>query len=283
MSNVAVDYLSFSVDLVNRVDELHLSMEVVSSAVRELLGDSIFDGIFLEPSGWEPCKGQRPYAYGQRNARIGVFVWFGGHSNALIQFSGSGCKYLDRNGMLERVMASACDRMTRLDIAIDIETETSPLEFVSAGYSDRIKTYGEQRSPSGDTCYVGSRKSQKFCRVYRYHAPHPRHKLLRIEYETKASQAKIAARSILENGVVYAADSLTEYYNWQHEEKPMNYDMVEKMQGEVSTRSDAKTMHWILSQVAPAIRRLVENGTIDNPEQFFSENFIPNKEYSNDR
>lgn len=274
-SNVSVDYLSFSVDLVNRVDELHTAMEATSDALRELLGIIPFEGIFLKPDGWEGCSGQRPYAFGQCNRKVGVFVWFGGHSNALVQFSGQGCKFLQKNDWLTLVMSNAVERLTRLDIAIDVETDTKPLDFVANGYNDRIKTYGEQRSPTGDTCYIGSRKSQKFCRVYRYSDPHPRSHLLRIEYETKKAQAKIAAKSILANGLSYAADSLTKYYNWKSEEMPMHHELVEKMQSEVTDRSSAKTLSWLLKQCAPAFKKLCENGTIENPIEFLEDHFIP--------
>lgn len=274
-SSVSIDYLSFSVDLVNKIDDSLLAMRVVADSLRELLGHVIFEGIFLEPDGWEPASGQRPYKYGQANHQIGVFVWFGGHSNALIQFSGNGCKFLERYDWLSDVIAAAKDRLTRLDMAIDIETPVTPSEFVKAGYNGRIRSGGYANSPTGETYWIGSRSSQKYCRVYRYNEPHPRHKLLRIEYETKKAQARIAAEVILDRGLAYATESLTKYYRWEHEVMPEPADMVEKMQSEISTRTDAKTLHWILVQCAPAIRRLVENGTISEPREFFEKHFLP--------
>lgn len=275
VANVAIDYMSFSVDLVNRIEDGDLAMHVTADALRELIGGSQFEGIFLAPNGWEKCKGQRPYSHGQSNRKIGVFVWFGGHSNALVQFSGHGCKFLEKSGLLYNVLASVLERLTRLDIAIDIETDTKPTDFVHAGYNNRIKSYGEQRSAHGDTCYVGSRKSQKFCRVYRYSPPHPRSHLLRVEYETKKEQAQIAARSILANGIGYASESLSKYYEWKHEDMPETNALVEKMQAEVTDRSSAKTLYWLQTQVAPAIQRLIFEGTIENPQKFFEEHFIP--------
>lgn len=274
MTNIAVDYLSFSVDLVNKIDNEQLCEVVTHDALRDILPTSTFEGIFLDIEGWERSSGTRPYSFGRQNRKVGVFVWFGGHSNALVQFSGNGCKFLDRNNWLYGVLACVHDRITRLDIAIDIDTGTSPMDFVKAGYNSRIKSYGEQRSASGDTCYIGSRKSSKFCRVYRYKEPHPRHKLLRIEYETKKGQAQIAARSILENGIQHAAHSLTKYYDWKSEEMPKPDDMIEKMQSEVTQRSEAKTLYWILTQVVPAFRKLVESGTIENPVEFLEEHFL---------
>lgn len=276
-SSIAVDYLSFSVDLTNIIHDENIAMMVFASAMREMIGHEDFDKVFVEPDGWENCRGQRPYTHGKCNRNIGVFVWFGGQSNALVQFSGHGCKFLEKSQMLLSVISSAIDRLTRLDIAIDIETDTLPIDFVSAGYNNRIKSYGEQRSASGQTCYVGSRVSQKFCRVYRYSEPHPRARFLRVEYETKKAQAQIAAKSILANGLAYASESLTKYYDWKHADMPETNAMVEKMQAEVTQRSSAKTLYWLLTQVAPAIRRLIEDGTIENPDQFFNENFMPDE------
>jgi len=273
-SSISVDYLSFSVDLVNRIDESMLALRVTGDALRDLIGNSIFEGIFLEPDGWQPASGRRPYRYGQANTQIGVFVWFGGHSNALIQFSGQGCKFLEQNGWLNHVMSAVQPRVTRFDVAIDILTATRPQQFVKAGYNNRIKSYGEQTSTYGDTCYIGSRKSQKFCRVYRYNFPNPRHKMLRVEYETKKEQAQIAVASTLANGLAYASESLTKYYAWEHTDMPEPGEMVEKMQSQVADRTSAKTISWLLKQCAPAFKKLVENGSIENPVEFLEKHFL---------
>lgn len=275
MANISLDYLSFSIPLTNKIDELHVAMQVIPQAFREMFGNVIYEELMLKPDGWNGASGRRPYRFGYQNNLIGVFIHFGGHDNALVQFSGQGCKWLAMNNFDEKVLFCAMDRITRLDIAIDIETETTPSAFIEAGYNNRIKSSSIQKSPTGETCYIGSRTSEKFCRVYRYNEPHPRHKLLRVEYETKRAQARIVAECILNDGLAHTSERLTKYYQWRSEVMPEPSEIVSAIPSEITTRSDAKTVHWLLKQCAPAFRRLVQNGTIENPEEMFREHFLP--------
>lgn len=275
MANVTIDYLSFSVDLVNVVNEPMEGIRLINNACIEMFGRKFYDDVFVRDSGWKPASGRRPYRYGHENKEIGLYVHFGGQSNALIQFSGNGCKFLESSDLMMTVLVGARDRMTRLDIATDIETSVRPEEVVKAGYNARIKTQSITKSPSGETAYVGSRTSAKFCRVYRYEEPHPRAKMLRIEYETKKVQARITAECILANGLEHTADMLSKYYEWSHEVIPEPQDYTTAIPSEVSQRSESKTLHWLLKQCAPAFKKLVVSGAISDPHEFFEKHFMP--------
>lgn len=277
MANVLIDYYSFSLDLINKVDTLTDGMAVVTRTVIETLGMEWYETLFLRESGWTGGVGRRPYRFGWHNAEIGMFVHFGGQSHALIQFSGSGCKFLMEARLLEDTLVATQDRATRLDIAVDIKTDTKPTEFMEAGYNNRIKSTSIVNSPMGETCYLGSRTSQKYCRVYRYSEPHPRSKMLRVEYETKRQQARIAAKSIIGDGLEMTADKFAKYYKWEHPDAPEPSELATAIPSEVTTRSDAKTLTWLLKQAAPAFKRLVENGTISDPAQLFTKHFLPEK------
>lgn len=275
MANVSIDYLSFSLDLVNVVNDPLAGVQLINNVCIEMFGRKFFETVFQRKTGWQPAAGRRPYRYGHENKEIGVYIHFGGQSNALIQFSGNGCKFLASHDLMNTVLIGAQARMTRLDIATDIETSVRPSEVVKAGYNGRIKTESITKSPSGETAYVGSRTSAKFCRVYRYEEPHPRAKMLRIEYETKKGQAKITAECILGNGLEHTADMLSKYYEWGHEVIPKPQDYTTAIPSEVSNRSESKTLRWLLKQCAPAFRKLVVSGAIENPHEFFEKHFLP--------
>lgn len=275
MATSQIDYLSFSVDLVNKVELLHDALLVTKFALKQDLSDKWMTAVIDRDSGWTAAHPMRPYRFGVTNEEIGCHIHFGGHSNALVQFSGAGCKFLAMEGLLMDTIVSMKHRMTRIDMAIDIETTTSPEDFINAGYNNRIKSKSVQTSPSGQTAYIGSRTSAKFCRVYRYEPPHPRAKLLRVEYETKKSQAKIVAECIANDGINHTIDRITKYYDWSHKDMPSVDDIVTAIPSEVQTRSDSKTLTWLLKTCAPAFRRLVQNGSIQNPEQTFKDHFLP--------
>ena len=275
MANVIIDYLSFTLDTVNRLDTLVDCMKVVPEVARETLGDEFYETFFERESGWNVARGNRPYRYGYQNSEIGLFIHFGGQSNFLMQFSGNGCKFLEQNGLTESVLSIMQDRITRLDIAVDIQTYVKPADFINAGYNNRIKSNTVVSTPSGETCYIGSRQSEKYCRVYRYNEPHPRAGLLRVEYETKRGQAKIVAKNIISSGIELTSDRITKYYKWRHSVMPEVSELATAIPSEITTRTDAKTLTWLLKQAAPAFKRLVQNGTIENPESLFAEHFLP--------
>jgi hypothetical protein len=274
-SNVAIDYLSFTVDLVNKIDDANTALEVIASQFISDFGYEFYEAILMRSSGWEIAAGYRPYKFGYQNKEVGIFCHFGGHDNALIQFSGNGCKFLAMAGLLNKVISVAHSRVTRLDIAIDIPTETMPVDFIKEGYNGRIKSDAIINSAQGQTVYLGSRKSEKYCRVYRYFEPHPRAKKLRVEYETKKKYARAVALSIHESGLETTAQSISDYYEWGHEDMPKLSELSEQIQTETSQRSDSKTLLWLMKQCAPAFQRLVTNGTISEPEQFFKDHFLP--------
>lgn len=274
--NSHIDWLGFTVDVRDGFGDTPDDTSIKESfhaRFGELLGDDVAEKV-LDGDDWEPASGRRPYRRGYACKPRGVFVFYGGHPHATVEFSGRGCEWLRSNELLKPVLMGASDRMTRIDVAVDIETATRPKEFVSSGYSARIKTRNDRVSESGETVTLGSWKSDRFCNIYRYNAPHPRSHLLRIEWRLKSDYARNAALYLQAYGAGHLAGMLDQSYKFKSKEWNVKY-VKESLPGKPSNKNSASTLRWVLKQVAPAIKNLIRMGVIENPEEFFEEHFIP--------
>jgi len=201
--------------------------------------------------------GRYPYRHSTEGEGFKVF-WTPGEPEVLVEIEGSGCERLEAAGQMRRVVELALDRLTRVDIATDIVTETDPQTFAAQRTNKRQRSYEIAVSSTGTTVYVGSRRSDRYCRVYRYAEPHPRADRLRIECVYRGHQAPTLARTWLEQGNDETAARAGNQYGWTHPDwMPHSEEKIE------AWRPDRKThnrMHWYKSQCVPAIRALVKAG-----------------------
>jgi len=201
-------------------------------------------------------------------------------THCCVEISGKGCEALIREGLLDLVLASVHERVTRIDIASDIKTDCRPSDFVSETSHKRMTASGYQNSSSGQTCYVGSQKSDRYARVYRYNEPHPRAHLLRIECVFRRDYAKKVAAECLANGVVGVASAAGEAFGWAHpiwksgDSEGVDISIV------AAERNAGKSVYWLVHSVAPAFRRLCESGVITDPEQFITRYFLSSDKYA---
>lgn len=272
--NHAIDWLSFTFSAVGEGNSYHRdSPEFVAACLSDYLPAlEEWCGRQLE---WQRAAGRSPYAYSLKSPFTGVtFFWSPSRMEILCEMSGTGCARMRDAELLPTILEHVKDRITRLDIATDISTETRPGDFVDAGFTSRTKTIGRFTSRTGETVYVGSQKSDKYVRVYRYDDPHPRADLLRVEAVYRRKHATRAAEMVLRLGTAIAAVSLHEGMKWQHEawnpsDEPSPVPALPKQQ-----KTDAGTLHWLVTQVAPAFKRMVEEEHITNPEEWLKENFL---------
>lgn len=226
----------------------------------------------LKQEGWFYTRGRRPYSGGYSHERWGIKVWFGGQKTILVEISGRGCQQLrdvkpdgaQTNG-LEHIIQLTHFNCTRIDFAVDMETKTRPHEFVDAGYNKRIKSTGDLRSGSGETYYVGSRKSKsRYARVYRWESAKYAHRahLLRCEMVAMKKYAKEHARISTYAGVAYAAQCLSNYFQWGHEDMPKLENHNETVSAPTRKTDDASRLAWLKHQVAPAVRDLIRRQVI---------------------
>lgn len=259
---IKLDWISFSVPIdLDGVHDDRWIPHAVSNACLNLHEDL---GQWLKFDGeWIAGKGRAPYSVSFRNEASG-FTIFGNPSvpHALIEISGQGCDTLEDDKTIERVLDAVKDRVTRIDIACDIATDTLPIHFAESRDIGRFKAHSYINSESGSTYYVGARTSDRYCRVYRYNTPHPRHALLRIEYIIKAENAKITARTILEATLESVATSLGESFGWKHPDWRIDSDAVE-LAVYRPERKSGKTVFWLSDTIAPLLIRLHKEGELD--------------------
>lgn len=224
---------------------------------------------------WTRSKGRAPYGIAWQHPTGGITIFY--HvslPHALVEISGKGCDFLTEKSSLEKVMTVVAHRVTRVDIACDMLTSTDPFEFVNAGKPNRFKSYANMSSESGDTCYVGSRSSNRYARVYRYNPPHERSHFLRCEFVIKAADAKMVVKRILETSVRSIAATFGDTFGWSHETWEIDASESAELAVYRPERHEGKTLFWLADTIAPLLARLHNEGII-NVNNWVDENVIP--------
>lgn len=260
----AIDWLSLSVKFdISPEGETEASvLRKATDAFTELLGDHV--DLIDAGLDWQWSSGRTPYRASRAREDFGAMMFLSPSlPHSLLEITGRGCEKLSENERAGAFLLAASDRLTRIDIACDMLTETRPSEFVAQREAGRFKAHSSFVSESGETEYIGSRSSDRYARVYRYNPPHERAHLLRCEFVLKGENAKITARAIMEQGLNSVVVSLGEAYGWRHPDwKPEAVDaaILPVWRPE---RKEGKTLYWLASTVAPLIVRLAREGTID--------------------
>lgn len=195
-------------------------------------------------------------------------------THCCVEISGQGCEELIDKNLLADVLHCCADRVTRIDIASDIETKVSPSEFVKKVDHERMRTSGHVLSDTGETCYVGSQKSDRYARVYRYNEPHPRSHLLRIEHVFRREYAKVVSHEITKYDTDAVARSAGAAFGWSH---PIwSPDSTQEVDLSVVKAEPTMggTIFWLIKSVAPAFKKLVAKGIIVDPEKFLRDYFL---------
>lgn len=273
LENYQVDWFSFTVNIPRLAGESrNETRENLFNAAVALLGvDTAVSLLALHAEDWNDLGSRRPYQYGDRSHSLGVSVWYGGQEHALIEISGKGCQRLARNGELDTVFSGAAKRATRVDIAIDYKTAERPLQFVERGVSARIKSRSHMTSQTGETLYLGSRTSDRSVRVYRYDEPHERSHLLRTEFQFRRKSAKNIAKDIALHGAIAGSFAHLAFAGIYLPDAAIEAISPTKSE---RVRESAKTEAWLIRQAAPAFKRLIEEGVIDDPSGWLERHFL---------
>jgi len=253
--------------------------EAVSNGLTDMFGLELRAEVF--GGSWNKQERSRaPYtdAWVQDGGGITLFA-SPNLTHACVEISGQGCEELLRYNQLNRVVECCKDRMTRIDIACDIECDVSPADFAECVMHERMRTSGHVVSDTGETYYVGSQKSDRYARVYRYNKPHPRAHLLRVEHVFRRSYAKKVGEACSSHDITAIAKSAGEAFGWKHAAWK-----IEEIDGaDISVvKSEATmggTVFWLIKSVAPAFKRLCEQGTITDPEKFLADYFLSSNTY----
>lgn len=225
---------------------------------------------------WQPIVGRHFWeeekAFGFYNAAMGdldipISVrWGSADGHYHIQITGQACAYIRGLGALEKLAEIVGARASRIDLCIDLETDLQVQDFIDNGHNPAFKTSGFIHSATGDTAYVGSRKSQRMCRVYRYHAPHPRSPFLRLEAEYKGAAAKRILHFFQEDTSITEQDLVDialEPFDFKHPilkgQMPLNF-VLPPVSGKLR---DGGSLQWLVKQVLPAMLNMHKSGVCD--------------------
>jgi len=270
-----IDWLSFTLPMVYDTEGGDNYARAIHAGFLYLFTSDVVEDVF----GGEWTVGERsraPYTDTWMDAESGISLYASPHlTHATVEISGQGCERLIASGQMEQILQGSMERLTRIDIATDINTEIAPTQFVEHLAHDRMRSSGVITSDTGQTCYVGSKQSERFARVYRYYHPHPRWHLLRVEHVFRREHAKAVARAIVEHSLSSVEAACGQAFGWNHPEWQPGQEPAADLSVVGAEKNAGKTVSWLVRSVAPAIQRLVADGTIRDPEAFFKTYFLP--------
>lgn len=259
----SIDYLSWTIptDAIGNTRN-HLLGPMTEQVVNEFMGSDI--DALLDDQPFTLLRGRAPYQASWGRADGGVrFYSSSSLSNVLVEVSGVGCKTIQARQVLPRILAMVQTRLSRIDLAVDIETKTAPYVFAAKRDVAKHRTITDWRSDSGDTFYVGSMKSDRYCRVYRFNPPHPRSAMLRVEHVFRRAAAKSFGAALLASDYAAAAAAAGRIYGWSHPDwQTENVTELQLSSGQVR-KTERNTVNWLYGPVTQSIVKNVRNNQLD--------------------
>jgi len=211
---------------------------------------------------WQIVKPRAPYSYAKRSEDASRTLYVHPLANHFtLEITGSHCQKIAAS--IPELLNAFWPYVSRLDIAVDMETTVTPKQFYEACYAPQIKTHSILESATGQTVYTGSRSSERFARIYRYNHPHPRAHLLRAEFQLKGEYAIAAAQAIADGTSVDSlAAGLGQHFGFKH---PCwnDRDIAPTKLKVPSHAQSGNTVFWLTSTVAPLLKRLEREGKLD--------------------
>jgi hypothetical protein len=192
--------------------------------------------------------------------------WNAGNPFALCEISGQAVDVVLLHVSVHELALAGNKRATRLDFAVDFETEVSPEAFTALRNERAFSAYAFYTTETGDTCYVGSRNGERMARVYRYNSPHPRSHLLRAEVEYKGDAAKVACEALTRSALTEVALQCHLPFGWKHPLWQPGKAEISKLPARYYDNEGAGTLKWLEETVVPAIKKADENGLISLTE-----------------
>jgi DNA relaxase NicK len=260
---ISIDYLSFTIPFEQVYDTPNYRLgAVVEERTNEYMGQSI--DALLDDQSFSLGKPRAPYSARWGRADGGVSIFAGAACpHILVEVTGKGCETLRRHEALQGVLSLVQDRSTRIDIACDILCDTSPHIFAQKRDVARFKTTSDMRSDTGDTFYVGSFKSDRFARVYRFAEPHPRAALLRVEHVYRREYAKKLAAEILTSGLAAANAGCGMAFGWSNPLWDTNDITPAEVHKGQKRKSGKDTVRWLYGTVTNSIVKQIKAGQLD--------------------
>lgn len=259
----SIDYYAFTIPIRAPFGEIdHESIAFAVNSFVSLISQDHAHKFGVGSWGVEQAKGF--YTLRLRHEVSGVALSIGSvNPHVFCELSGRACNNLDAIDQLIPLIRVSHVHCSRIDFAIDIETDEEPERFSALRNGRAFKSNGTINSPSGTTCYFGSRSSERMARVYRYKEPHPRAKFLRVEAEYKGSAAKTAAEHLLETSLFQACLDAHQPFGWNHPDWNPNNFTGEKIAYKSYNPSNASTVRWLYGDVITALRKAISEGLVE--------------------
>lgn len=179
-----------------------------------------------------------------------------------VDLSGKACQWFRSEGQFDGLLERTAPRASRIDIAADVRCDNSPTEVASSITNKRMKITSIETTVSGESVYVGSRKSERHLVIYRYAEPHPRAALLRFELRFSKRTARIVATQVQREGTQSVGQALLATYHCLH---PVCIDVVQGSAPAVITpdaRVKTGRYRWLLTVVPVSIARAIHEREI---------------------
>jgi len=260
-----IDYVTLSCAALHipqdDTEEYHLSANEEASWSMQRIG--VFSLPFMDLSRWRQGGGRSGH---KRSAYhdIGVTIFYGHPFNKpIVEMGGAACDVLAANDELMPLIHCHYEDLTRLDLAADLTCETTPASFLSHGLSGRYVSNGHANSATGQTEYIGSSKSDRSVKVYRYAPPHPRSDALRVEVTLRRELAKAAGQELLSRRVadVYAAACQPFAFKSPQWRLPTD-DRLPRLTMK-SEPTSASRLRWLTTKIFPSVVQAHRDGLID--------------------
>lgn len=212
---------------------------------------------------WAIEGGRAPFNLSLLRSGGGMRLFFSHHlTTMLLEITGVGCTRLAEDTDILSISKRFKAAISRLDVAVDFETDIRPAEFAVLRSVERFKAHGEVVSATGETYYVGSLKSERFARVYRYNEPHPRSHLLRVEHVFRKESAKLAIEYLESHSVIEWIGAIGAIFGWKHALWETDARIGQMSARVVERPEEGKTVFWMYNTVAPCLARLLTENRI---------------------
>lgn len=258
-----IDYYAMTIPIRSPIGEF--AHETLLSTIKSFT--SYFDlspHDFLQAGQWGVEGAKHPYKTRIRHAVTDVCLSVGKvNAHIYVEFAGKACATFDGKGILDDIIRKSVDRTSRIDFAVDIQTDVDPREFSNERENLSFKSSGERRTPSGRTNYIGGRTSERMARVYRYEPPHPRSHLLRVEAEYKGDAAKASSKHYLEMGLQQACLDAHKAFEWRHATWTPEIPSTGKIEYKNYSPENASTVRWLYGDVITALSKAHKAEIID--------------------
>ena len=251
----------------------HLDLSVALS--RELPGvEDIINFLRFERRVEVPAR--RPYICTLTHWESGARMYYHPKmSHVLFDLPGKACQWVREKTSMTTLLDVVKHRLTRLDVALDIETDLTPSDLACVAEATTTRGKIEITSDAGDTFYIGSPKSGHV-KIYKHNDPQSKSEVLRVQFVARRGVAKTLAKNICNNGLQAVGQSLMSKYSLAsvfefEEEDPSTPEEDPSIQAE--SREHAKTLLWLNKQVAPTLVRLARAGAL-NPRDWLDKEVL---------